>query len=177
MTTETSSQQSIRKAGPYDRYTDEQKAKLRRMWLEGVVLKQIAFELGKTKGSVKKMRMVLKLPRRRTGDKRHQLRINVNEGIYRKMGLRCSADSRLLTTFACLWSGTLAIGQVKAYNDASAMEVHMFWFWEPYFKFWNIVFGLRPRPMLATVNGRMLDAYKDHQERRSEADPHGTDSR
>jgi hypothetical protein len=88
MTTETSSQQSIRKAGPYDRYTDEQKAKLRRMWLEGVVLKQIAFELGKTKGSVKKMRMVLKLPRRRTGDKRHQLRINVNEGIYRKMGLR-----------------------------------------------------------------------------------------
>lgn len=73
------------------RWTLEEKVTFANKWKRGEAIKQIAFDLGKSINAVKKQRVAMKLPPRRTGDKDHQLRINVNDKDWEAMKKRASA--------------------------------------------------------------------------------------
>lgn len=73
------------------RWTPEEKTTFANKWKRGEAIKQIAFDLGKTVESIKKQRVAMKLPARRTGDKDHQLRVNVNGADWKAMKTRSMA--------------------------------------------------------------------------------------
>jgi hypothetical protein len=69
------------------------------MWKAGATVKQIAYDTGKTVSGVKNQRKTLKLPKRRTDDKTHMLRVNVNDTLFRKIGSRAMGRQQTVSDY------------------------------------------------------------------------------
>ena len=71
-----------------ERWTAQEIKTLRDGWHRGVNIKQLSHDCDRTIYAIKKKRAELKLPPRRKGNRKRQLKVSVSEDDYREMGKR-----------------------------------------------------------------------------------------
>jgi len=67
-------------------WSSHEDAMLTAMWNRGTSIKRIALEIGRTEGAVKKRRAAIGLPTRKSGALTKNIKVNVDETTYRKVG-------------------------------------------------------------------------------------------
>lgn len=74
-------------------------AALTAMWNRGASIKRIALEVGRTEGAVKKRRIAIGLPTRKSGALTKNVKVNVDDATYRKIGALAMARGMHVTEY------------------------------------------------------------------------------
>lgn len=82
-----------------ERWTQEEKLILQRMWKAGIKNLTIAVELGRSISGVKNQRMALGLEKRRQDDKKQNLSVNVDAQTYRKVCSMAHSKSQTVSEY------------------------------------------------------------------------------